>query len=362
MYFMSENGESLRMSLAYAVPADGSAPSRIATRIETMAGILAEAGASALVCPARSGKELESLLRSQKPHLVFSASHRIPDKGGRSRKVHELLESLGYPYVGSSGKVLEIALSKNGTKRLWRSKGIPSPESFMIWEKRDGSIVGMDRLSRAANYPYIVKPAKEGNSRGITESSVAGSLEELTASVREAIAFHKELIIERFLGLEEDFREFTVALVGNGMRRRLLPSEIKVGGEGKFRLVTTESKDSGEAAAVPVAEERLRIELSRLAGKAFDALGVRDYSRCDILLSGGKLYAIEVNGQPMVPDPWFEACARQAEMGEGRYILAIAAAAVARNAAEGREFPFIPPQFDAALGGHLPEGVFEPTE
>jgi hypothetical protein len=46
----------------------------------------------------------------------------------------------------------------------------------------------------------------------------------------------------------------------------------------------------------------------------------------------GKIYAIEINGQPMVPDRWFAACARTKNLDDDQYLNAIFWAGLVRTA------------------------------
>ena len=79
------------------------------------------------------------------------------------------------------------------------------------------------------------------------------------------------------------------------------------------------------------------------------AAGARDYARCDVILEGGVLEAIELNGQPMVPDSWFEACAADAGLDAAQYLRAIVFAGMARVSREGQAFVGMPAQLAASL-------------
>jgi len=82
---------------------------------------------------------------------------------------------------------------------------------------------------------------------------------------------------------------------------------------------------------VPVNDPILRCELIAFASQAFLSAGVQDYARCDILAAEGRYYAIEINGQPMLPDKWFDACAAGAGLTQAAYLQAILNSALNRN-------------------------------
>lgn len=288
---------------------------------------LALGGIKAVHCLVDSVDELDSCLAAEDPDIVFSASYFVDS----SIDMSECLERRCMPFVGSSPEALRLMLSKAGLKDRWRKAGVPTPEYY----RASGGGTSVDAaLAQAVNFPYIVKPANEGNSRGIDASSVVFSREELRGKAVSLIASYGEVLVERYLGDDPGMREFTVAALGAGRASLFMPAEIRFAGgaepEGRPRVVTTGDKDSGAARAFPVEEPGLRAELSLLAARACAAAGVRDYARCDIIRSRGSCYAIEINGEPMVPDPWFEACASGAGLGEGRYLIAIFFAALCR--------------------------------
>jgi D-alanine-D-alanine ligase len=315
------------------------APERTASaaRFGRLARLLTEAGYEAFLEPADSIASFSAAIASNAPDIVFSAADHLSSglpawDGGapglsRSINVHSWLEDLGIPYVGSPPEVIDLALSKSALKERWMQAGISTPE-FIAADMRDGG-VALAALT-AAPLPCIVKPVDAGNSRGIGKDSVAHDRSELAALAARVGREYPAILVERYLGEFPDFREFTCACIGNGAARRFFPAEIVFAGETERRIVTTEDKDGLKARARRIGDEALADEVTALAARAFEAAGVRDYSRCDLILAGGKLWAIEVNGQPMIPDPWFQACAEFGGLSEPAYIEAIFAAAIAR--------------------------------
>jgi D-alanine-D-alanine ligase-like ATP-grasp enzyme len=305
----------------------GEASRRDEARFGSFASALALGGIKAVHRFVDTVGELDSCLGSERPDIVFSAAYSVaPDIDVAGR-----LEGLSVPFVGSSPEALRLVLSKAALKDRWRERGIPTPEYFSV--ARPGAALD-GALARASRFPYIVKPAREGNSRGIGPGSVVFCESELRDKVVSLIALYGEVLVESYLGDDPGMREFTVAMLGPGRGGLYLPAEIRLeraAGLGKApRVVTTADKDSGAARALPVEEPLLRAELSSLAERACAAAGVRDYARCDIIRSRGTCYAIEINGEPMVPDPWFEACAAGAGLDPDQYLLAIFFAALAR--------------------------------
>jgi D-alanine-D-alanine ligase len=313
-------------------------------RAASLVGILEGAGMEAFLARPETSAELARRLSDDPPDIVFSGASHLPDAHGIRRNVHKTLEELGLPFVGSSSEVIELALSKEALKERWRNTGVRTPESFTV-RTGDRDFNGKDIFGPILAYPCIVKPCREGDSRGISEQSVVSSLAELEERVAFVLSNYGDALVERFLGVEPDCREYTAALIGSPRSGSVLPISIGFVPGGKMKIVTHEDKASSATPVAPLrdADERRRVE--GFARKAFVAAGVRDYARCDVIQAGGELYAIEINGQPMVPDSWFEACAATAGLGPESYPVAIVRAAVSRLREEGCGLP--------ALGGGL---------
>ncbi|MCJ7531147.1 MAG: hypothetical protein MUO64_08970 [Anaerolineales bacterium] len=83
-----------------------------------------------------------------------------------------MLEAEGFPYIGSDETALELVLSKAALKGVWRATGIQTPGYFVGSGSSAGMIDGFDQLEVKQEFPYIVKPSKGGNSRGILEDPI----------------------------------------------------------------------------------------------------------------------------------------------------------------------------------------------
>jgi D-alanine-D-alanine ligase-like ATP-grasp enzyme len=198
-----------------------------------------------------------------------------------------------------------------------------------------------------------LKPSKEGNSRGISQKSIVSDSHALLEGVLAMLSTYDEVLIEKYLGEDKRLREFTIAMIGNGPHKLLLPCEILLNRKSGQRVVTTADKDEGGTKAFAVEDQVLRQTLVALAEKAFGVAGMRDYARLDVLYSNEQFYAIEINGQPMVPDRWFEACARGTWLDTDQYLNAIFLAGIVRNMQNGYEHLQIPGKMVEILPGNI---------
>ncbi|MCX7024785.1 MAG: hypothetical protein NT080_09220 [Spirochaetes bacterium] len=321
----------MRLLLLYARSADPGRRAADEARFTLFRDALAAGGIEAVPAGFSSEREFLSLIRETRPDLIFCAAHRVPIRGGPPRGAHDIIEELRIPFVGSSARAIELALDKDALKRAWLAGGVRTPAWFSFGNETGPADDPRGALDGALDFPYIVKPALEGNSRGISRDSVVRSSGELRAKADSVVREYGPVIVERFLE-GPDRREFTVAMIGNGDRSLVMPAELTFREPTLFPVITTDDKDGQRTLAVPVEDPALSAKVSAFARSAFAIAGVRDYARGDFILSGGELYAIEVNGQPMVPDSWFAACSRGAGLGEEAYLNAIVLAAAERVA------------------------------
>jgi D-alanine-D-alanine ligase-like ATP-grasp enzyme len=344
-----EKPESTKF-LAIAAPAEDDALRDLQKRrFERMGEALGRAGFSFAYREVGSGSlaggDIVAALHEARPDLVFCSFY---DRG-----VYDSLGKERIPFVGSSAGALELCLSKSSLKRIWDGRGIASPSFFCVRRTRTGAIAGRRLIGKARDFPYIVKPECQNDNRGIHARSIAFDEGALVASIDSALEEYDELLVEHFVG-GASCREYTVAMIGNGEGALMLPAEIVLKGSRPIRVVTREDRERGLAVAVPIGgAEGMRI--GAFARKALEAAGVRDYARCDLIDEGGDLFALEVNGQPRMPDPWFEACASGAGLDPDQYVAAIALSALSRGAQAGICAAGIP----AKARELLPVAVFE---
>lgn len=214
-----------------------------------------------------------------------------------------MMELSGIPYTGSRPLALSLALEKPLAKAVLSAHGVPVPRGT-AWE-RDA-----DPLPDAP-FPWIVKPAAQDASHGISSASVVHDAGAARAQAR--------LVVGRYGGaaLVEEFvegRELNASILGG----EVLPlGEIDFSGfpAGRPKLVTYDAKwiegSDDYRATPPVAATGLspvtELEARERALRAFRALGLRGYGRVDLRLhpERGPL-VLEVNPNPdLSPDAGF---------------------------------------------------------
>jgi len=143
--------------------------------------------------------------------LVFSIAEGVK---GRSREaqVPALCELFDQAYLFSDPLTLAAALDKAVAKRLVRDAGVPTP-NFAVAEESPNELLDW------VDFPAFVKPLAEGTGKGCEVASLVQTQIELAAAVCRIIErYGQPALVEQYL----PGREFTVGVVGNGDRARVL--------------------------------------------------------------------------------------------------------------------------------------------
>src|SRR5204863_5327886 len=102
------------------------------------------------------GTSLARLLEQSGAAVVWNALHGT---WGEDGAVQGLCACLGVPCTGSGILASALAMDKVMSKRIFESNGVPTPP----W-----AIVDDERTVAGRALPFVIKPANEGSSVGVT--------------------------------------------------------------------------------------------------------------------------------------------------------------------------------------------------
>jgi D-alanine-D-alanine ligase len=206
------------------------------------------------------------------------------------------MESLGVRFTGSGSVTLALALDKAKTKLILLSEGIPTP----AWQLFATPQTPLDpRLV----FPLIVKPNREGSSKGIWRESVV----EDHAALRRQVArvyelYRQEVLVEEFI----HGTELTAGVLGEAALPIL---EIDFSSCSKdeyfYSWRMKEFQGNASMGLTPALHCPARLDAAAaarvqdLALRAHRALGCNDFSRTDIRLrADGTPFVLEINPLP----------------------------------------------------------------
>ena len=247
---------------------------------------LDEAGVDARIADADAG--LIPALLTDRPSAVFPVIH---GSYGEDGAIREILDLAGVPYVGSVASACRGAFDKPTAKALVAASGIATPDSVALPREifHDlGANAVIERILTRLGLPLFVKPARGGSSLGASPVRTAA---ELPTAIVSCFAYGDTALVERFI----EGTEIAVSVVDLGDGPRPLPAVEIVPGAGQYDYTARYTAGQTEF----YAPARLPDAAAKAAMRAHSALGLRDVSRTDMIVSDvGEVYFLEVNVSP----------------------------------------------------------------
>lgn len=276
--------------------------------IETLKKALEDLGHSVTLVEADLDAYVKLKELKGKIDIVFNIAEGLWGDA-RESQIPMYCEVLQIPYTHSGPTTHGIGLDKAFTKLVLKGgDGINVPESHVVLGKKY-------EIPDYLHFPLIVKPNKEGSSKGVFDANVVDNMTDLKKRIEHiSEGFTKEVLVEEYI----DGREFTVAVLGNDdgngfevlpiieQKFDFLPSGMKKIASFELKWMYEDAlKNLHEAYDCPAKiDENLKNEIEDTSKEVCRLLDIRDCSRIDYRLnSEGKLYFIEVNTLPGInPD------------------------------------------------------------
>ena len=232
-------------------------------------------------------------LREMKLNAIINlCQDHVRQKGYLEPHVSAMLDLLDVPYTGSNYLTIATSLDKIRSKELLVYHGLPTPH-FAVLTLPERPFVPPFQGK------LFLKPAYQDGSIGIDRDSVVETEKQYKLKLANLIRQFKEpIIVEQYL----PGREFIIEIVGN-RKPEVLPIAERLFLAG-VPFVTSEGRwnpQSAQYGAVSLQcpadlTPTLRKRLERLALRAYQVLGCRDYAKVDIRCNArGKPFILEVN-------------------------------------------------------------------
>lgn len=242
------------------------------------------------------GMQVEPMRAVAQIDVVVNGLHGGAGEDGR---VQRILDQAHIPYTGSGASASALSLNKLHAALALKRAGIRMPRSlgFTLSQKMHTGDMAKHVFSRFGP-PYIVKPGNEGGSHGVMISATIVSLPDVLADVLDAFgsALVEEFVIgdEATVGIIEGFR---------GEELYALPPARVVYPESSPYLHFDHHRGSDIRHLVPSdftdMEKRALMDAARAAHRA---LGLKDSSRTDFIVTRRGPYLLEVNSLPGLYD------------------------------------------------------------
>ena len=231
-------------------------------------------------------------LRDDPPSCVLPVLH---GESGEDGAIREVLELLGVPYVGSRPDACRLAFDKPVAKTVVSRVGIRSPDAVTLPAetfRELGAAAVMEGMLAGLGLPLIVKPTRGGSALGC---SVVRDAAELPAAMVGAYAYGNTALAEKLVtGLE-----VAVPVVDTGEGPEALPVVSITPDGGVYDYTARYTAGSTEFMVPAKLDDDVAVACARVAVEVHEALGLRDYSRSDLIVGDdGEVWFLEVNVAP----------------------------------------------------------------
>ena len=222
------------------------------------------------------------------PDVVFPALHGPPGEDGT---VQGFLEILGYKYVGSDVHGSAVAMDKSVAKQVFAQHGLPILPDLVI-SPGDALEDAQDIIDNSWGPAVVIKPLNQGSAIGVTPLPNGGDVQ---AALASAMQYGPCLIEPYVMG-----KEITVGVLErNG---ELIPHpviEIRTSSDEWYDYENRYAVGQSEHVIPAPLSAETQEELQRIAVCAHQALGLRDLSRADFIVTEEEdISLLEVNTLP----------------------------------------------------------------
>lgn len=202
---------------------------------------------------------------------------------GEDGTVQAALELQGIPYTGSGVAGSAVKMNKMTAKRVWLAEKLPTAPFLELASEAEARAA-----ARRFRFPFVIKPAAEGSSVGVT---IVKKPAQVAGAFRLARGEGRAVMAEKFI----QGAELSVPVLDE----RALPS-IRIVPAGEFydfhAKYIAEDTQYHCPSGLPAAVEK---RLAAISVRAFQLVGARGWGRVDFIVEkSGRPWLLELNTIP----------------------------------------------------------------
>lgn len=237
--------------------------------------------------------------------VIFNALHGTFGEDGR---VQALMEYYGARYTGSGITASALAMDKLRSREIFKLSGLSVPKTLKIRKGDNYQALLNVFVTKVTNFPVVVKPCSNGSSVGVF---IVNDQVQLDKALKKAFQIEKKVLVEEFIEGREvtcgvldpapDYRggASNSYLLAIGSIAALPVTEIIPKKGNKFFNYQAKYKTGHSAEITPAQlDDDTAKNVQEIAVKTHQLLGCRVYSRTDMIVSGDKIYILEINTLP----------------------------------------------------------------
>jgi D-alanine-D-alanine ligase len=242
-------------------------------------------------------------------------------RGGEDGSMQGALQLLEIPYTGTGVLGSALAMDKVYSKQVWSTLGLPTADYKVVTKAQVNSATKPNYTEILVHLSGVamVKPAREGSSIGMAKVSSAAELEN---AVKQALEYDDDVLVEQYI----DGPEYTVTIL-NGVALpsiRMATPHVFYDYDAKYNDKTTEYHcPSG-------LDDATEKSIGELALIAFKGLSGKGWGRVDLMRNElGNFMLLESNTVPgMTETSLVPKAAEQAGLSFEQLVLQVLASSL----------------------------------
>jgi D-alanine-D-alanine ligase len=292
---------------------------RVAEALRTASGVE--------VIEADVDASLIEILRKHRPDCVIPVLHGAAGEDGALRDV---LTSLNLPYVGATGAAARLAFDKPVAKSLLAQAGVSTPAVLALPHATFRELGAGGLLTGIREYlglPIMVKPTSGGSALG---ASIVRTAEDFPSAMVGAFAYSEVAMMEQYV----KGTEVAISVLETADGIIALPAVEIVPESGIYDYNSRYTAGTTEFFVPARLSNELAAECARIAVLAHQVLGLRDWSRTDLIIDeSGTPSFLETNAAPgMTETSLYPQALHAAGLSLGDITTALVERAIARAA------------------------------
>ncbi|HEY1960072.1 MAG TPA: D-alanine--D-alanine ligase [Polyangiaceae bacterium] len=233
---------------------------------------------------------LAETLRAGAFDVVFPVVHGAVGEDG---SLQGLLEVLELAYVGSGVLASAVAMNKAVARVVLAAAGCPVARGCAL-ERSGDALAAARRARQIAGAAVVVKPASSGSAIGVARLESVASDEDVARAIESAWQLDATAIVESFV----KGREVTCSVLDVDAPRVLAATEIASPMDAFYTYEARYAPGRSKHACPAPLGDALTRRVHEVALAAHVALGCRDLSRADFIVSDSEVVLLEVNTLP----------------------------------------------------------------
>lgn len=250
------------------------------------------AASQAEVIEADVDASLIEILHRHRPDCVIPVLHGAAGEDGALRDV---LTSLDLPYVGATGAAARLAFDKPVAKALLAKEGVATPAVFALPHatfRELGAAALLDGIRENLGLPIMVKPTSGGSALGC---SIVRSADDFPHAMVGAFAYSEFAMMEQYV----KGTEVAISVLETADGITALPAVEIVPESGIYDYNSRYTAGTTEFFVPARLSDESAAECARIAVLAHEVLGLRDWSRTDLIIDdAGTPWFLETNAAP----------------------------------------------------------------